>query len=415
MACKVAIVSGSRTPFVKAGTVFSNYTMQQLGQHVLKSLVEKSKIDPKKIDEFVFGAVLLDPRTPNWAREILFSAGLPKNIYAQSVSNNCISGLVAITNVSERIALGKSHIGIAGGVESMSNPTLIFGKKATDVFLNLFRARDLKEKLALALKLRPGYFLPNPPAVTEPSTGLTMGQHMEHTAKELEIKREIQDEIAYLSHKNAAEAQASGVFKDEIASLNGIDKDLLIRADTSIDKLKKLKPVFDRSDKGTITAGNASALTDGASAVLLMSEDAAKNNGMEPIAFIKDYEYSAIDPNDGLLMAPVVAVNKLLKRNNLKFSDFDLFEVHEAFGAQVAANIKGWEQGWKGMASIGAFDRAKMNVNGGSIAIGHPFSATGGRLVYSLANELKRRNAKRGLISICAAGAMAGAMIIERS
>ncbi len=411
---KVAIVSGVRTPFVKAGTVFADKTMQQLGEHALRGLVEKTKVDVNKIDEFVFSTVLLDPRTPNWAREILFAAGLPKTIYAQSVSNNCISGLVAITNIAERITLDKINVGIAGGSESMSNPTLLFSKKASDVFLGLSRARDLKAKLSQIAKFRPGHFMPSFPGVTEPSTGLTMGQHMEVTAKEMKIERQEQDEIALASHVNATKAQSEGFFKDEIAPLSGVEKDLLVRASTSEEKLAKLKPVFDRSSTGTITAGNASALTDGASVVMLMSEDSAKENNLEPIAFIKDYEYSAISPNDGLLMAPAVAVTNLLKRNNLTFEDFDLIEVHEAFGAQVAANIKAWEQGWNGNEKIGPLDRSKLNVNGGSIALGHPFSATGGRIVTSLANELKRRNAKRGLISICAAGAMAGAMIIER-
>ena len=411
---KVAIVSGVRTPFVKAGTVFADKTMQQLGEHALKSLIEKTKVDVNKIDEFVFSTVLLDPRTPNWAREILFAAGLPKSIYAQSVSNNCISGLVAVTNVAERISLDKINVGIAGGSESMSNPTLVFDKKGTDVFLALSRARDLKAKLSEIIKFRPGHFLPKSPSVTEPSTGLTMGQHMEITAKELNISREVQDELALASHVNAAKAQSDGLFKDEISPLNGVDKDLLVRADTSKEKLAKLRPVFDRSSTGTISAGNASALTDGASVVMLMSEDAAKTNNLEPLAYVKDYEYSAISPDDGLLMAPAVAVTKLLKRNNLTFEDFDLIEVHEAFGAQVAANIKAWEEGWNGNDKIGPLNRDKLNVNGGSIALGHPFAATGGRIVTSLANELKRRNAKRGLISICAAGAMAGAMILER-
>ncbi len=411
---KVAIVSGVRTPFVKAGTKFADKTMQQLGEHALKSLIEKTKIDVNKIDEFVFSTVLLDPRTPNWAREILFAAGLPKNIYAQSVSNNCISGLVAITNVAERIALDKINIGIAGGSESMSNPTLVFDKKGTDVFLALSRARDLKARLSQIIKFRPGHFLPKSPSVTEPSTGLTMGQHMEITAKELNIGREVQDELALASHVNAAKAQNDGLFKDEISPLNGVEKDLLVRADTSKEKLAKLRAVFDRSSTGTISAGNASALTDGASVVMLMSENAAKTNNFEPLAYVKDYEYSAISPDEGLLMAPAVAVTKLLKRNNLTFEDFDLIEVHEAFGAQVAANIKAWEEGWNGNEKIGPLDRDKLNVNGGSIALGHPFAATGGRIVTSLANELKRRNAKRGLISICAAGAMAGAMILER-
>ncbi len=411
---RVAIVGGVRTPFVKAGTHFSDYTMQELGVHVLKSLVSRYQVNPEQIDEFIFSTVLLDPKTPNWSREILFAAGLPKTVYAHAVSNNCISGLIAITDVAERIMLGRTQCGIAGGTESMSNPTLVFDPDASRTFLKLFRARSLGERLKLAAKLRPKSFMPKPPGVTEPSTGLTMGQHMEITAKELGITRERQDEIALASHQNAARAIEEGLLVDMIEPLAGVTQDTLVRADTSMEKLQKLKPVFDRSSAGTITAGNASALTDGASAVLLMSAERAQAENKEVLAYLTEYEYSAIDPNDGLLMAPAIAVPKLLQRMGLRLDDFDLIEVHEAFGAQVAANIKAWEEGWK-LESVGKVAPEKLNVLGGSIALGHPFAATGGRIVATLASELKRRNLKRGLISICAAGAMAGAIVLERN
>jgi acetyl-CoA acetyltransferase family protein len=241
-----------------------------------------------------------------------------------------------------------------------------------------------------------------------------MGQHAEITTKELNIAREDQDKIALASHQNASKALEKGYLKEEIEPLAGIDKDLMVRADTSMEKLASLRPVFDRSEKGTISAGNSSPLTDGASAVMLMSEAAAKEHDLEPLAYIKHYQYAAIDPNSGLLMGPAVAVPKMLKNLGLTLDDFDLIEIHEAFGAQVAANIKAWEEGWKVSESIGKMDYEKLNVNGGSIAIGHPFAATGGRILLGLANEMKRRFVKRGLISICAAGAMAGAMILER-
>ena len=413
MAERVAVVGGVRTPFVKAGTNFRGLTMQQLGTHVLKAAVEKYALDPETIDEFVFSTVLLDPRTPNWAREILFAAGLPKTIYAHSVSNNCISGLVAITSIAERIALGLTKTGIAGGTESMSNPPLMFSKRASKIFLDLSRARSMGEKLKTIARFRPKDFFPNPPGVTEPSTGLTMGQHMEITAKEWKISRESQDKIAYLSHKNANAATDDGRITQFIVPLAGVTKDTLIRADTSVEKLAKLPAVFDRSPAGTLTAGNSSALTDGASAVVLMSESQAKEDGREILAYVSSYDYAAISPDDGLLMAPAIAVPRMLKKANLTLADFDLIEIHEAFGAQVEANIQAWEKGWK-MPSIGTVDRDKLNTCGGSIALGHPFAATGGRVVMGLAAEMKRRNLKRGLISICAAGAMAGAMILER-
>jgi acetyl-CoA acetyltransferase family protein len=411
---RVAIVHGVRTPFVKAGSNFKHLTMQQLGEQVVRAIVNRARVDANRIDECVFSSVLLDPRTPNWAREIIFAAGLPKSIYAQSVSNNCISGLVAITSISERIALGKIHCGIAGGSESMSNPTLVFRKRSTRAFLEMFRGRSVGDKLKGALNFRsPSDFLPEAPSITEPSTGLSMGEHMEITAKKFKIQRKDQDEIAYMSHMRSAAATEDGRLGAEIETTEGVKKDLIIRKDTSMERLQKLKPVFDASPLGTLTAGNSSPLTDGASAVMLMSEARARENNIEPLAFIKDYEYSAIDPSEGLLMAPAIAVPRLLKRLNLRLENFDLIEIHEAFGAQVLANIKAWREGWK-EGSIGDVDYEKLNTLGGSIAIGHPFAATGGRIVTTLANEMKRRGARLGLISICAAGAMAGAMVLER-
>jgi acetyl-CoA acetyltransferase family protein len=410
---RTAILGGIRTPFVKAGTAFQEFSFRDLGAHVLKASIEQFTLDPSKLDEFIFGTVLLDPRAPNWAREIVFQAGLPKSVYAHAVSNNCISGLVAITSSAERIALGRTQLAIAGGAESMSNPAVLFGKEATKRFLGLSRARDVKERLKVLSSFRPGHFKPAFPTVTDPTTGLSMGEHMEITAKEMHIPRDEQDKIALASHQNAAKAIEAGVHSPQIAPFAGINKDTIVRGDTSLEKLAKLKPVFDRSEKGTLTAGNSSPLTDGASVVVLSSEERAAELGKEPLAFIRDYEYSAIDPHQGLLMAPAIAVPRMLQRNNLRLEDFDLIEIHEAFAAQVLANIKAWEQGWKEPA-VGKVDRTKLNVVGGSIALGHPFAATGGRIVTSLANELKRRNLKRGLISICAAGAMGGAMIIER-
>ena len=410
---KACIIGGSRTPFVKAGTSFNSLSFQELSSIVLKNLVNRYKVDATYIDEVIWGTVLLDPRTPNWSREILFKAEIPKNVYAYSVSNNCISGLVALTCASEKIESGRAKVCIAGGAESMSNPSLLFNKNASDVFLNASRAKTLSEKIKLFSKLKIKDFLPSSPSVTEPSTGLTMGEHMEITAKELKIDRKIQDKIAYDSHQNSSLAQNDGRLQEFIVPVLGVDKDLLIRKDTTLEKLSQLKPVFDRSASGTLTAGNSSPLTDGASAVLIMSEEQANLENKEILAYIEDYEYSAIDPNDGLLMAPAVAVPRLLKRNGLKVSDIDIIEIHEAFGAQVAANVKAWEEGLKEEA-VGKIDYSKVNVMGGSIAIGHPFAATGGRIVMHLASEMKRKNYKFGLISICAAGGMAGALLLKR-
>lgn len=411
---RVAIVAGTRTPFVKAGTVFKHHTALDLAVHSVKGLLEMHDVPPQKVDELVYGIVIFDPHLPNIAREMVFNTDLPAEVRAHTVSNNCITGIHAITAVYDSIVNGRTEIGIAGGTESMSNPPILFGKAFSRILMDASSAKATGQRISHFLKVRPWHFKPNAPAIAEPSTGLTMGEHTEIMAKEWKISRKEQDEIAYRSHKNAAAATEDGRLKAEIYPLDGVDTDLLIRSDTTPEKLAKLRPVFDRSAAGTITAGNSSALTDGASAVLLMSEARAKKEGREPLAYIKAFEYAAVDPGDGLLMAPCVAVPRLLARTGLSLSDMDIVDIHEAFGAQVACNLRGWEQGWKEKA-IGKVDLEKLNPLGSSLATGHPFAATGGRMVTTLANELKRRNAKYGLVSICAAGAMAAAMILERN
>ncbi len=411
---RVAVVAGARTPFVKAGTVFKKYTALDLGIHAVKGLLDLHAVDPGIVEQMAYGIVIFDPMVPNIAREIVFNTELPSSVHALTVSNNCITGIHAITAIYDAIVAGRAEVGIAGGTESMSNPPILFGKKMSRIVLDAAGAKTLGARLATFAKVRPWDFKPHAPAIAEPSTGLTMGQHTEIMAKEWQISREEQDRIAYRSHMNAHAATEDGRLKAEIYPLDGVDRDLLIRSDTTLEKLAKLRPVFDRSEKGTITAGNASPLTDGASAVLLMSEDRAKKEGREPLAFIKAFEYAAIDPKDGLLMAPCVAVPRLLQKTGLTLADMDIVEMHEAFGAQVACNLRAWEKGWKEKA-IGKVEEERLNPLGGSIATGHPFAATGGRIVTTLANELKRRKAKYGLVSICAAGAMAAAMILERA
>ncbi len=410
---RVAVIAGVRTPFAKAGTNLKNYSALDLGVHAVNGLLEKHAVDPQSVEELVYGIVLVDPKTPNLAREIVFRTPLPSSVGALTVSNNCITGTHAITTVHDSIAAGRAEVGIAGGVESMSNPPLLFGPRVSRLFLDASVAKTAGAKLAKLLQMRPWHFKPKAPAIAEPSTGLSMGEHTEIMAKEWKIPREEQDEIAYRSHMNAQRATEDGRLKDEINPLDGIDHDLLIRPRTSLERLAKLPPVFDRSPSGTLTAGNSSPLTDGASAVLLMSEERARQEGREPLAFIKAFEYAAIDPSDGLLMAPALAVPRLLKKTGLKLSDLDIVEMHEAFGAQVACNLRAWKNGWKEPA-IGDVNPEKLNTLGSSIAVGHPFAATGARIVTTLANEMKRRNARYGLVSICAAGAMASAMILER-
>lgn len=410
---KVAVIGGARTPFVKAGTVFRKYSARDLGVYSVDGLLEKQKLEPDSVDELVYGITVLDARVPQIAREIVFSSRLPSSVRALTVVDNCIAGTSAITSVFDSIVAGRAEIGLAGGVESTSNPSVLFSKRASRVFLDAASAKTLSQRLRILTRLRPSDFKPDAPGVAEPSTGLSMGEHTELTVKEWQISRERQDEIAYRSHMNAHKATKDGRLTDEIHPLDGYTQDQLIRADTSMEKLAKLPPVFDRSESGTITAGNSSPLTDGAATVLLMSEDRARQEGREPLAFIKAFEYGAIDPKDGLLMAPAVAVPRLLRRTGLSLSDMDLVEMHEAFGGQVESNIRAWEQGWKEKA-IGSLDRDKLNQLGSSIAVGHPFAATGARIVTTLANEMKRRKVRYGLVSICAAGAQASAMILER-
>ncbi|MEM7136369.1 MAG: acetyl-CoA C-acyltransferase [Myxococcota bacterium] len=410
---RVAIVAGARTPFAKAGTSLRDHSALDLAKHAVDGLLDRHALEPNTIDEMVYGIVVLDPRRPQFAREVAFASRLPSSTPAWTVTDNCITGTTAMMAIADSIVAGRAESGIAGGVESMSNPAVLFSPAASRVFVDLSNARTLKDRIEILSSLRPKDLVPNAPGVVEPSTGLSMGEHTEITVKEWNIAREAQDELALASHRNAAAATADGRLTQEIVPLDGIEHDTIFRSDTSLEKLAKLKPVFDRSEAGTLTAGNSSPLTDGAATIVLMSEARARDEGREPLAFIRGYKKVAIDPGDGLLMGPGVAVPDLLAETGLSLDDMDLIEMHEAFAGQVLSNMASWEQGWKRDA-IGSVDRTKLNQLGSSIAVGHPFSATGVRIATTLANEMKRRNARYGLISICAAGAMAQAMILER-
>ncbi len=411
---RVAVVGGVRTPFAKAGTALKEISALELAVHSVNGALEKLALDPSTVDQLVYGTVVVDPSIPHLAREVNFRSKLPAEVRALTVTDNCISGTSAIAAVHDAIVTGRAEIGIAGGVESMSNPPVLFTKRASRIFLDAAGAKTLSGRIKTLARLRPKDFKPWSYGIAEPSTGLTMGEHTEITVKEWQISREEQDAIAFRSHINAHQATEDGRLPAEIHPLNGIDRDLLIRPDTSMEALAKLRPVFDRSDAGTLTAGNSSSLTDGAASVVLMSEDRARELGYEPLAYIKDFISVGIDPKDGLLMGPGVAVPRLLKQNGLTLDDIDIIEMHEAFAGQVASNLKAWKQGWK-EAAIGRVDRDKLNPLGSSIAVGHPFAATGARIVTTLANELKRRDARYGLVSICGAGATAVAMLLERA
>ena len=410
---RVAVVGGARTPFVKAGTKFKKHSALDLAIHSVDGLLEKQNIDPASIDRLVYGIVTLDPRIPHLARDVVLCGRLPAEVPALTITDNCISGTSAIRLIHDSIVAGRAQIGIAGGVESLSNPALLFGERASRIFMDAASAKAVTDRLKQFLKLRPRDFWPAAPAVAEPSTGLSMGEHTELMVKEWKVPQEEQDEIAYRSHMNAHAATEDGRLTAEIHPLDGIDRDLIIRPTTTMAKLAKLPPVFDRSPAGTLTAGNSSPLTDGAAAVLLMSEARARKENREPLAFLKAFEVVGIDPKDGLLMGPGLAVPRLLRRTGLTLADIDIVEMHEAFGGQVICNLRAWEQGWKEPA-IGAVDRDRLNQLGSSIAVGHPFAATGIRIVTTLANEMKRRGARYGLVSICGAGGTASATLLER-
>lgn len=410
---RVAVIAGMRTPFVRAGTHFLAIDQLELSRHAVRGLLDKTGIDPQQIDELIWGRVLHDPRIPNLAREIVLQERLPAQIRAHLVSNNCITSIHAMLEVADAIAAGRTTTGIAGGVESMSNAPILFGRAASKIFIEAGLARGF-ERLKALLKLRPWHFKPAVLSVKEPSTGLSMGEHAEITAKQWRIGQVEQDQIAWRSHVHAAAATRDGRLTAEIRPLAGVDHDTIVRSDTTPNKLAGLKPVFDRSPAGTITAGNSSPLTDGAAALLLMSEVRAREEGLEPLAFIRGVEFAAIDPAEGLLMAPAVAVPRLLRKTGLRLEQMEIVEMHEAFGAQVACNLAAWKQGWK-EGPIGAVDPERLNPLGSSIAVGHPFAATGARIVTTLANEMARRGSRYGLVSICAAGGMAAAVILERN
>jgi acetyl-CoA acetyltransferase family protein len=414
---RVAIVGGVRTPFVKAAGVFSRFSSLDLGKHVVVGCIERLGIDPSVIDELFFGTVLLDPRYPNLAREILLRSGLPKTITGHFISNNCITGLVAANAAREAVLSGRIRAALVGGSESMSTPTLTFPRKGEEFFIRLSKAKTLGDKLRILSQFRPGFVFPQAPSPKEPSTGLTMGQHCELMAQEFSIARREQDMLALRSHQQASVAREKGITAKQIIALKDVSEDNLVRADTSLEKLASLPPVFERSAKGTISAGNASALTDGASVVCLMEESFARQQKLPILGFIEAIECASVPPGDGLLMAPALALPKLLQRCGWRLGEVDSFEIHEAFAAQVLCNLRAWKDGWNRypeVAAIGEIPAEKINRLGGSIALGHPFAATGGRLLLNACHSLQEVGGKRAVISVCAAGGAATAVAVSR-
>lgn len=421
----MAIIAGVRTPFARSGTLLKEYTAIELGKFAVAELVQRTSLEGALVDMLVYGTVLPSVLAPNIAREIALLPHFPRTLQAYTVGRACASANQAITDAADQIALGHADIAIAGGAESLTQVPILHSRGMSNVLVAASKAKSVSKRLAIFSQLRPKDLVPVTPAITEPSTGETMGQSADKMAKLNGISRESQDLFALRSHRRAAVGTADARLTAEIVPVpippkfdTLMEADNGVRSDTSIEQLAALRPVFDRQ-YGTVTAGNASPLTDGASAVLLMSEARARALGYTPLAFIKSYAYAGVDPAEQLLQAPVLAAPMALQRAGLTLRDMDLVEMHEAFAAQVLSNIQGFASpAWAKRAGFseatGDVDESRLNVMGGSIAIGHPFGATGGRIITTLCNELVRRDAQFGLLTVCAAGGLGHAMVVER-
>jgi len=423
---RVAIVDGVRTPFAKSGTTYKDMTSIDLGILAVRELLARSDISPTEIDELVYGTVVHSVLAPNIAREVGLGAGVPAAVPAYTVSRACASANQAITSAAETIARGYADVIIAGGAESLTDIPILLSKPLREILVTAAKAKSPAQKLAALARIRPRHLAPVTPAIAEPSTGESMGQSAERMAKENGISREAQDGWALRSHKLAAEGTRDGRLKGDMVPVyvpprfeQHLDHDNGIREDSTLEKLAQLPPVFDRK-YGSVTAGNASPLTDGASALLLMSEEKAKALGHQPLGYIRSWAYSALAPSAQLLQGPAYAAPVALERAGVSMADIELMEMHEAFASQVLSNLQALDSDefarteLNRSAKVGIPEESRINVMGGSIAIGHPFGATGGRLTITLLRELARRDQSLGLITVCAAGAMGFAMVVER-
>lgn len=424
---RVAIVGGNRIPFVRSNSAYTAVSNQQMLTAALAGLEARYALADKGIGEVVGGAVMKHSKDFNLVRESVLDTALPATTPCIDIQQACGTGLQAVNIVANKIALGQIDSGIACGSDTTSDAPIGVSEGLRQVLLRVNAARSGGERLKALLGLRPWHLGINIPRNEEPRSGLSMGGHTELTAKEWKIPRDEQDALALASHKNLAAAYERGFFDDLMTTFKGLDRDNILRPDTSAEALARLGPAFDRqSGDGTLTAGNSSTLTDGASAVLLASEEWAQSHNLPVQAWLVGVETAAVDfagiqgDREGLLLAPAYAVPRMLARAGLQLQDFDYYEIHEAFAAQVLATLKAWEdpdfcRNRLGLdAPLGSIDRAKLNVNGSSIAAGHPFAATGGRIVATLAKMLAEKGEGRGLISICAAGGQGVTAILER-
>ena len=418
---RVAIVGGLRIPFCRSHTAYRHCSNQEMLTAVLRAVVEKYALAGQTLGDAAFGAVLKHSRDWNLARESVLSSGLAPQTPAFDLQRACGTSLSAAVLIGAKISTGLIDSGLAGGTDTVSDLAIVYPDAYRNILLESARGRSIVEKIKPWLALRPRHFKPEFPGVVEPRTKLSMGESMEITAKEWQLTREDQDQLALESHQKAARAYDEGYYDDLVIDFQGVSRDNNIRADTSLEQLARLKPVFDRSETGTMTAGNSTPLTDGASATLLASEEWAQARGLPVLAYLTYAKVAAVDfvHGEGLLMAPAYAVSNMLADAELSLQDFDFYEIHEAFAAQTLATLKAWEsdafcrERLGRSASLGAVDRQKLNVKGGSVAIGHPFAATGTRILASLAKLLHQKGSGRGLISICTAGGMGVTAILE--
>ncbi len=419
---RVAIVGGSRIPFCRSNTVYAEKSNLDMLTAVIDGVVERFELTGMQLDEVMAGAVMTHSRDFNLAREAVLSSKLSPLTTGITLQQACGTSLQAALNLAAKIACGQIESGIAAGTDTTSDAPIVFGNKFAQRMINLSQARTMKQRLAALKGFSPGELKPVSPTNGEMRTGLSMGQHCERMAQEWEITREDQDQLAYDSHQKAAAGYDAGFFDDLVTPWSGINRDNNLRTDTSIEKLASLRTVFDKGPKATLSAGNSTSLTDGAAAVLLCSEEWAASNKLPVQAFLTTGRSASVDfvNDEGLLMAPTIAVAEMLQRAGLNLQDFDFYEIHEAFAAQVLCTLKAWES--KDYCSqrlglkkpLGSIDREKLNVNGSSLAVGHPFAATGARIVATLAQLLETKGSGRGLISVCTAGGMGVCAILER-
>lgn len=419
---RVAIVGSQRIPFVRSFKEYSRTSNQEMLTATIEALVAKFNLKGKLLGDVALGAVMANPIQWNLSREVVLGTSLDQRTPAFNVQRACGTSLETVNLIALKIAAGQIESGIGGGADTNSDLPILVKQSLAWKLVDLNNAKSFGDRLAKIFSMRPGDFKPAYPGIVEPRTGLSMGQHTEKMVKEWKITRLEQDQFAYESHIKAAKAYDEGFYNDLVTEYKGVKRDTYVRGDTTVEKLGKLKTAFDKSPAGTMTAGNSTGFTDGAGAVLLTSEDYAKENNLPVQAYFADAQVAAVDHvhGAGLLMAPTIAVAQMLKRNNLTLQDFDFYEIHEAFAGQVLCTLKAWESEEYcrreiGLSkALGSIDRSKMNLKGGSLALGHPFGATGTRVVGTLAKLLEQKGKGRGLVSICTGGGMGIVAILER-